>query len=141
VFFFQAEDGIRDDLVTGVQTCALPISPVRRSRSQLHVPAAARVRSGGPHESRQAAAVPPRLRRRIPAQAAGPARRRLDLMAVSAASMAGVFAERLGPDRLIIDPGALSTAAIDGHTPRFIVRPASIDHVAAVLAIAWDENL
>src|SRR5207244_7923630 len=25
-FFCQAEDGIRDDLVTGVQTCALPIS-------------------------------------------------------------------------------------------------------------------
>src|SRR5438552_6706443 len=24
-FFFQAEDGIRDDLVTGVQTCAIPI--------------------------------------------------------------------------------------------------------------------
>src|SRR5258708_27096044 len=24
-FFFQAEDGIRYDLVTGVQTCALPI--------------------------------------------------------------------------------------------------------------------
>src|SRR5207244_5807486 len=38
-FFFQAEDGIRDDLVTGVQTCALPISrrprprrPARRRR-------------------------------------------------------------------------------------------------------------
>src|ERR1041384_6011840 len=28
-FFFQAEDGIRDKLVTGVQTCALPICPVR----------------------------------------------------------------------------------------------------------------
>src|SRR2546430_16846315 len=26
VFFFQAEDGIRDLTVTGVQTCALPIS-------------------------------------------------------------------------------------------------------------------
>src|SRR5438094_7623887 len=26
-FFFQAEDGIRDRTVTGVQTCALPISP------------------------------------------------------------------------------------------------------------------
>src|SRR5437879_8414780 len=26
-FFFQAEDGIRDTSVTGVQTCALPISP------------------------------------------------------------------------------------------------------------------
>src|SRR2546425_12968564 len=34
-FFFQAEDGIRDKLVTGVQTCALPIStrpPARRGR-------------------------------------------------------------------------------------------------------------
>src|SRR5256712_6789181 len=28
-FFFQAEDGIRDLIVTGVQTCALPIYPVR----------------------------------------------------------------------------------------------------------------
>src|SRR2546430_10532925 len=28
VFFFQAEDGIRDLTVTGVQTCALPISVV-----------------------------------------------------------------------------------------------------------------
>src|SRR5699024_11719569 len=27
VFFFQAEDGIRVRNVTGVQTCALPISP------------------------------------------------------------------------------------------------------------------
>src|SRR5258708_28084155 len=27
-FFFQGEDGIRDDLVTGVQTCALPICKV-----------------------------------------------------------------------------------------------------------------
>src|SRR5207248_8395480 len=26
-FFFQAEDGIRDRTVTGVQTCALPICP------------------------------------------------------------------------------------------------------------------
>src|SRR5437879_12707656 len=28
-FFFQAEDGIRDTSVTGVQTCALPICEVR----------------------------------------------------------------------------------------------------------------
>src|SRR2546422_5142600 len=42
-FFFQAEDGIRDVAVTGVQTCALPISRVRRG----HVgPAAARLRRG-----------------------------------------------------------------------------------------------
>src|SRR4051794_41936377 len=34
VFFFQAEDGIRDGRVTGVQTCALPIlrDPLRRPR-------------------------------------------------------------------------------------------------------------
>src|SRR3989441_8862417 len=32
-FFFQAEDGIRDKLVTGVQTCALPIS--RREQVDL----------------------------------------------------------------------------------------------------------
>src|SRR5207253_8594187 len=29
LFFFQAEDGIRDGHVTGVQTCALPISGLR----------------------------------------------------------------------------------------------------------------
>src|SRR2546425_9264541 len=32
-FFFLAEDGIRDKLVTGVQTCALPIWPSRIRRS------------------------------------------------------------------------------------------------------------
>src|SRR5689334_25138680 len=33
-FFFQAEDGIRDGTVTGVQTCALPIlvAPIAASR-------------------------------------------------------------------------------------------------------------
>src|SRR5690606_40175337 len=32
-FFFQAEDGIRDFHVTGVQTCALPIYLVRHDRA------------------------------------------------------------------------------------------------------------
>src|SRR5258708_23773897 len=32
--FFEAEDGIRDDLVTGVQTCALPISGWVRARAR-----------------------------------------------------------------------------------------------------------
>src|SRR5690606_40993074 len=31
--FFQAEDGIRDFHVTGVQTCALPISAIRRGNA------------------------------------------------------------------------------------------------------------
>src|SRR2546430_13442943 len=37
-FFFQAEDGIRDLTVTGVQTCALPISflaPTQRGQERL----------------------------------------------------------------------------------------------------------
>src|SRR6266513_5300171 len=33
-FFFQAEDGIRDRNVTGVQTCALPISSAARVSQQ-----------------------------------------------------------------------------------------------------------
>src|SRR2546429_5926479 len=39
-FFFQAEDGIRDVAVTGVQTCALPISgsapQLRSTQGELH---------------------------------------------------------------------------------------------------------
>src|SRR5256714_6494985 len=34
-FFFQAEDGIRDKLVTGVQTCALPISNTQAAYADL----------------------------------------------------------------------------------------------------------
>src|SRR5260221_1585087 len=42
-FFFQAEDGIRDHCVTGVQTCALPIYVVyltpspREAKSMLQI--------------------------------------------------------------------------------------------------------
>src|SRR6266568_6566067 len=35
-FFFQAEDGIRDGTVTGVQTCALPIYVTGDVRLRLH---------------------------------------------------------------------------------------------------------
>src|SRR5256886_12421800 len=37
-FFFQAEDGIRDLTVTGVQTCALPISRLTRGRRLARFP-------------------------------------------------------------------------------------------------------
>src|SRR5258706_2767098 len=70
VFFFQAEDGIRDWSVTGVQTCALPISHgwsalARRLRSASA--RSAREASGGelyasrrlwPHADRVAGAAP-----------------------------------------------------------------------------------
>src|SRR6267143_3915335 len=35
-FFFQAEDGIRDGTVTGVQTCALPISELRAQHARYY---------------------------------------------------------------------------------------------------------
>src|SRR5207237_6144146 len=45
-FFFQAEDGIRDSSVTGVQTCALPIYGAARPRRLLRdVDRGARCRS------------------------------------------------------------------------------------------------
>src|SRR5699024_11957965 len=37
LFFFQAEDGIRDRNVTGVQTCALPICAVRWWSSKIPI--------------------------------------------------------------------------------------------------------
>src|SRR2546428_8833403 len=40
-FFFQAEDGIRDLIVTGVQTCALPISIMAELEQQSHAAPAA----------------------------------------------------------------------------------------------------
>src|SRR5690348_17426371 len=59
-FFFQAEDGIRDGRVTGVQTCALPISKGRgllrglrgKLDSRITVSPARRSRHGGPWPSR-----------------------------------------------------------------------------------------
>src|SRR5699024_12177612 len=50
-FFFQAEDGIRDRNVTGVQTCALPISA---GRSRFAPPAA----SPAPYPHNGSAHVP-----------------------------------------------------------------------------------
>src|SRR5207342_3908331 len=50
-FFFQAEDGIRDFHVTGVQTCAIPISRAAGARTADGLrgarPAVAAVRLGG----------------------------------------------------------------------------------------------
>src|SRR5437868_14242747 len=52
IFFFQAEDGIRDRNVTGVQTCALPISlhPPRRAAVAAVTAANARNRMGVRHK-------------------------------------------------------------------------------------------
>src|SRR5207244_6745443 len=67
-FVFQAEDGIRADLVTGVQTCALPISclgtahpPAGSVRAALvgeRVPAAAHDVARAAHRAGDEAEVP-----------------------------------------------------------------------------------
>src|SRR5205807_4625807 len=47
--FFQAEDGMRDYKVTGVQTCALPIYARVQSRSQQEIVATLGIRRGALH--------------------------------------------------------------------------------------------
>src|SRR6266540_1764913 len=47
-FFFQAEDGIRDRDVTGVQTCALPISRSMEGGSEARGPAPRLCQPGQP---------------------------------------------------------------------------------------------
>src|SRR5690554_6053557 len=54
-FFFQAEDGIRDADVTGVQTCALPISGVPGRPADVHGRRAEAVRAGRQHTTARAA--------------------------------------------------------------------------------------
>src|SRR5207248_7708571 len=49
-FFFQAEDGIRDRTVTGVQTCALPISG-KKLTSSMGLPAPSRRSISFPRKS------------------------------------------------------------------------------------------
>src|SRR2546430_5500922 len=56
-FFFQAEDGIRDLTVTGVQTCALPIYRHRKTVIELAVVAARRDLRGSPAQHSAAAAA------------------------------------------------------------------------------------
>src|SRR5690606_36107892 len=61
LFFFQAEDGIRDFHVTGVQTCALPICLIVRMTGELDLRTAELFRS----EVRRAWEAPPRPRHLI----------------------------------------------------------------------------
>src|SRR3989454_10646328 len=49
-FFFQAEDGIRDYKVTGVQTCALPILRPSRDAGQREDARRARLAVRGPRD-------------------------------------------------------------------------------------------
>src|SRR4030066_277272 len=85
--FFQAEDGIRDSSVTGVQTCALPISSQRPGGrdpgSEDHAPGKTDLRRGGRGEARPARKEVFLDRRRFPPEGGharlGPGGRRTEL--------------------------------------------------------------
>src|SRR5699024_3107419 len=57
IFFFQAEDGIRDRNVTGVQTCALPIFSSATKAAATAIATASARRNRGHSSARNAAAA------------------------------------------------------------------------------------
>src|SRR6266511_4834184 len=68
-FFFQAEDGIRDFHVTGVQTCALPISGCPTDTGLVTDPASRSSMCGGEPAHRRPDTTRDRRRPRVPARA------------------------------------------------------------------------
>src|SRR5437016_6943589 len=76
LFFFQAEDGIRDWSVTGVQTCALPICTPRSCPDSGGRPPASRPRRRPPRGGGAPPAASRRRRADRPRRPASPSRRR-----------------------------------------------------------------
>src|SRR5687767_2196419 len=104
-FFFQAEDGIRDKLVTGVQTCALPISLSSRSGS-----------SGPSSTSRRQEAIAARGSEADMTNATGPRIRALfleDDRADIELSRALLTNAGLTVDVVAVDSGEAFTAALE----------------------------
>jgi glycolate oxidase FAD binding subunit len=62
-------------------------------------------------------------------------------VAVTARSVGEALRSAVGAERLLVDPAALTKAAIDGSVPRWVAHPRSPEHVAAVLSVAADERL
>ena len=60
---------------------------------------------------------------------------------MSPRAIAEALAKIVGGDRVASDPAQLAAAAIDGITPRWLIRVSSIEHVSAVLALASEESL
>src|SRR5699024_12152752 len=69
IFFFQAEDGIRDRNVTGVQTCALPISD-KPEKTEISAARTAPADDNRPETTTSQKNVPPYAQLRVPARQA-----------------------------------------------------------------------
>ena len=62
-------------------------------------------------------------------------------MAVSSPALTEALSDAVGREQVIDAPAALERHAVDGVTPRFIVRPGSVDEVGRVMALAHTERL
>ena len=62
-------------------------------------------------------------------------------MAVTAPALGGALRAILGADGLRDDAAALTAAAVDGITPRWLAAPASVEEAAQTIALAHDERL
>src|SRR2546430_8829291 len=71
-FFFQAEDGIRDLTVTGVQTCALPIYRLRRDLSLAPAESVARMNDRPMDQPAKQPSARPKQPSKQPAKQASP---------------------------------------------------------------------
>jgi glycolate oxidase FAD binding subunit len=58
-----------------------------------------------------------------------------------APALTRAFAEITGLGHIVTDPAALASAAIDGLAPRWIARPATVEQVAQILALASAASL
>src|SRR2546429_3826550 len=120
VFFFQAEDGIRDVAVTGVQTCALPISVevIERVGDQAHVRTASG-REGWVRASYLTAEEP--LRARLAERTAEVARLKEDLGRLTAQPEAARTSARPAPGAQP-PPRTAANAAVAAEPPEEAVR-------------------
>ena len=60
---------------------------------------------------------------------------------MSVRAIAEALAKIAGSDHVVSDPGRLALAAVDGVTPRSVVRVSAVEQVSAVLALASEESL
>jgi glycolate oxidase FAD binding subunit len=60
---------------------------------------------------------------------------------VAARSVAAALRAVTAPDRVIDDPTTVTAFAVDGVVPRWIVRPSSVEQLAAAMTVAAEERL
>src|SRR2546425_1312636 len=135
-FFFQAEDGIRDKLVTGVQTCALPICvPFQGPHLPpcLYIPdldgfiPTARSQPTTVRAKRNAANVAPMTRQGMDLAAGGDVPELYALVCTRGSEVAAVRAESYGVNVFFVTAQRLYFFS-GGHFPnldRLVVTPGS----------------